>query len=289
MSENTNKKNYKQFSITTISDALIALSSLISASISNLEKFDEYTTEAMMLLEERHDSDLVDAKTYDDINDKSLFRQRELLALMADEAKDIFSYRTLRKWLKNHDVENKRLITTDLDADTASILNELHDVRNWSFHNVQSRLVAEKEHMEKEAERIEKEIGVKPVSTPMLNPIVVLKHKAYTLGMLESLINHNLTRHKMFQEVLMEMKKDYQSIYEMQDCFQIVMNPVSPYNPSLKLLITDCQSQTPVKVLIQEDIVGLDGRSADVANLSMAMQKRKYDGTEEAYEKYTGQ
>ena len=93
MSENTNKKNYKQFSITTISDALIALGSLISASISNLEKFDEYTTEAMMLLEERHDSDLVDAKTYDDINDKSLFRQRELLALMADEANDIFSYR----------------------------------------------------------------------------------------------------------------------------------------------------------------------------------------------------
>jgi hypothetical protein len=91
---------FKQFAINDLSDALLALGTLIASSISNLDKFIEYTKEAMEIRDQYKDAEVIPADVYEAISDKSLFRQRELLEYMADEAHDIFSYKTLRKFLR---------------------------------------------------------------------------------------------------------------------------------------------------------------------------------------------
>ena len=68
-----------------------------------LEKYKEYASEAKTLLENAN-SEYILAKNYDDINDKLLFRQYEILKLFADHQSSSFSYIDLRKLLKKRDI-----------------------------------------------------------------------------------------------------------------------------------------------------------------------------------------
>ena len=77
------KQQFKQFSITCAEDACIALGALISGVSVNLEKYKEYASEAESLLESIQE-EYVPAKEYDDVNDKLLYRQREILKFTAD-------------------------------------------------------------------------------------------------------------------------------------------------------------------------------------------------------------
>lgn len=266
-------KQFKQFSINTLSDALLALNALISPSISNLNKFEVYSKEAVSIRDHYQDGDLIPSDVYEAVHDKTLFCQRELLEYMADETKDTFSYKSLRKTLIK-----KGFLVRQLDQDTVEILNELHIIRNWTFHNVQSRLVAEKEVMQK---TIPSEYGGVAEIEPQLNPIVVVKYKAYTKDVLESFIHHNLTRSAQFSIILEEMKRDYQDMYDQLD------NPKMVSRFGTQLLVDDCKSITPVRTTVYEQIYGSKGNESDIPNLSMAIQKGKYDGTQESFDKYT--
>lgn len=265
---------FKQFAINDLSDALMALSTLILSSISNLDKFIEYSKEAMNICDQYNDADTIPADVYESISDKILFRQRELLEYMADEAHDIFSYKTLRKYLLK-----KNYLTRNLDQETSEVLNELHTIRNWTFHNVQSRLVAEKEAMEKTVPS--ELVGIAKIE-PQLNPIIVVKYKAYTKTMMESFIHHNLTRSAQFAIILDEMKRDYQDMYDQLSNLKIIAVP------GAELLVEGCESLTPVKTVIYEQVFGIKGTESDVPNISMAIQKGKYDGTQESFDKHTG-
>ena len=90
------KQQFKQFTINSIKDACLALGMLISGVVVNLEKYKEYATEAELLLE-KTDGEYVPAKEYESVNDKLLFRQREILKLTADHQSSSFSYIDLRK------------------------------------------------------------------------------------------------------------------------------------------------------------------------------------------------
>lgn len=74
------KQRYKQFAINSAQDACIVLASLISGITLNLAKYKEYALEAEDLLQNL-EGDYIVAKLYDDINDKLLFRQHEMLKL----------------------------------------------------------------------------------------------------------------------------------------------------------------------------------------------------------------
>lgn len=137
------KKKYKQFTIESIEDACGVLASLITEVSVNIDKYVEYTEEAISLLE-NEDDDYVDEKAYYDINDKLLFRQREILKVVADCQTSSFSYKQFRKLL-----QKKNYITDVLDEEIEKILSEFLDVRNWTFHNPQSLAVAKKEVAEK--------------------------------------------------------------------------------------------------------------------------------------------
>jgi hypothetical protein len=77
MSKNKQQqKNYKQFSITKLEDALVSLGSLISGVVVNLKKYKQYSEEVDVLInkyvkldEETEEEVLIPADEYDDIND----------------------------------------------------------------------------------------------------------------------------------------------------------------------------------------------------------------------------
>lgn len=247
------KQQFKKFSITCAEDACIVLGTLISGVSVNLDKYKEYASEAETLLENIQ-QEYVSAKEYDDINDKLLYRQREILKFTADHQISSFSYIKLRQIL-----EKNKYISSPLPEEVAVILSELLDVRNWTFHNPQSLLVAAKEAANKD---IPDELkGIVQV-TPQLNPVVIQKVNRYELVMLASLALHAQKRIDQFEKVLKNMKADYQEIYDSIE--------------GKHFLMTTHGISDSVQYVEVNGAAGLSDYHSDIAQISMAIQKSKY-------------
>lgn len=153
----------------------------------------------------------ISAKQYETVRDKVLYVQRELLRFLADYQSSSFSYISVRPiFIK------KGFLKRNLDDESTKAINELLDVllnvRNWTFHNAQSMLVADLEHAKK---TIPSElVGIAEIH-PMLNPVIIRRPKSYSRPMLEEFIHHNEVRIKQFDTILSEMKKDYQELYDL--------------------------------------------------------------------------
>ena len=257
------KKQFKQFSIDSSQDACLALGMVISGVIINLEKYKEYADEAEILLE-NSDAEYIPAKVYDDINDKLLYRQREILKLSADHQSSSFSYIGLRKLY-----EKKGYLKTSLSGEMVTLLNEMLDVRNWTFHNPQSLMVAAKEAAEK---GIPAELKGIAKIVPQLNPIIVQKIDKYELLMLASLTIHTQKRIEQFETVLNSMKSDYQEMFD-----SIEDKP---------LLMTAQGASSEVQYQDRFITSQFVGYQSDIAQISMAIQKSKYDGTDNVFNKW---
>ena len=109
---------------------------------------------------------------------------------------------------------------------------------------------------------------------PTLNPVVVRKVKTYAWTMLSDFIIHNGERADQFETIFSEMKKDYQEMYGLL--------PDTPY------IMTGIGLTKEVQYMEQE-IYNQDPKKAgsSIASLSMGIQKGKYDGTDEMFEKWT--
>lgn len=257
------KQKYKQFRITCIEDDCLALGSLITGVSVNLDKYKEYASEAENLFI-RVDKKYIHAKEYDDINDKLLYRQHEILKLMADSQSCSFSYKDFRKLL-----EKNKYVTSMLTQEVADILSELLDVRNWTFHNPQSLMVAAKEAAEKS---IPDELkGIVQVM-PQLNPVLIQKISQYEMIMLVSLILHTEKRIEQFEKVLAGMKADYQEMY----------NSIR----GKSYLVTLQGFSEAVQYVELSRTAGLSDHSSDIAQISMAIQKSKYDGSKEKFKEW---
>ena len=92
-----------------------------------------------------------------------------------------------------------------------------------------------------------------------------------------------MTRSAQFSVILNEMKRDYQDMYDQLD------NPKIFVGLDAELLVEKCESVIPVKSVVVEQIRGIRGNGSDIPNISMAIQKGKYDGTQESFDKWTGQ
>ena len=254
---------FKQFPINCKEDACFVLESLISSVIINIEKYKEYTEEAIALLDNTT-TEYVPAKLYDDVNDKLLYRQREILRFTADYQSSSFSYLNLRKI-----IEKKRYITDSLSPEVNAILSEFLDLRNWSFHNPQSLMVANKEAAEKNNPNVLKwQIKI----TRMLNPVIVPITDKYEIIMLASLTDHSQIRIEQFETILSSMKKDYETMYDSLDNI--------PYN------VTPTGLSKKVEYIKRFYTSSLTDISSDAAQISMAIQKSKYDGSDEAFNKW---
>ena len=257
------KQQFKQFPINSIQDACHVLGMMISGVIVHLTKYKEYSGEANDLLE-NCDTEFIPAKQYEDIKDKLLYRQFEILKLIADCQSSSFSYIELRKLLKK-----KQYLKTQLPENISSFLNELLDVRNWTFHNPQSLTVAAKEAAEK---TIPDYLKAYLKIQPQLNPVIVQVADKYETRLLASFVLHTQSRIERFEAILKNMQSDYQEMYDS------IEN--KPY------LLTRVGFSSVVQYRPHFVTMGLFGYHNDVAQISMAIQKSKYDGTEEMFNKW---
>ena len=260
---NGTQKQYKQFPINDESDACVVLGSLISGVIINLEKYSEYANEAIELLKNL-DEEYVPAKDYDGINDKLLYRQHEILKFISDHQKSSFSYIEVRKIFKE-----KNFLPKEFDENANSLLKELLDIRNWTFHNPQSMLSAGKEVAEK---NIPEEFKSVTKIMPQLNPVIIREIEYYDVNMLVSLIRHTQKRIVQFNQILSCMKEDYQAIFDrIQGRSLLLLNGSDPFK--IQYIKHKCVSR-------------LGDYGNDVSQISMAIQKSKYDGSKKAYDDF---
>lgn len=265
------KKQYKQFAINSCEEGMMALSSLIVMLIINLNKYKEYFTEVDFLckkyinLQDNSEKEInIPSKEYDDINDKLLYRQREILKVLADHQSSSFSYINLREYL----VKRKYLVK-ELDSDTHKMLLEFLDIRNWSFHNPQSLLVASKEIAVK---RLPKELVEMVNIEPQLNPILIDTVTHYDLPMLITLVIHANKRIEQFELILENMKADYSEMNK-------------KITPKKYLILNGKLTEEVVYKEIPRISRFID-QSSDMAQISMAIQKSKYDGSNKSFNEW---
>ena len=258
------KQQYKQYAINTIEDACAVLKGLIVPVILDMEKFEQYSKEAQEILIKYKNVEEIPADVYDSVHDKLLYQQRELLRFIADHQTSSFSYIDVRKKFEKQGFLKRKLSTRSSET-----LNELLELRNWSFHNVQSMFVAD---IELAKRSIPPELqGIAEIK-PMLNPIVIRKVKIYKREMLEGFVHHNSVRLEQFKVVLSDMKEDYQEMFSLL--------------PDQSSVIVGIGKNSKVQYVVQE-ISGQSEKSAgkDIAAVSMGIQKGRFDGTDEAIQK----
>lgn len=256
MSKGT-KQQYKQFKINTLEDACTVLKALIVPVVIDLEKFENYSIEAEEVLKAYNPTSTIPTNIYDSLHDKIIYQQRELLRLMADHQSSSFSYIEVRKIL-----EKKNFLKRTLPEKSRKTLNELLELRNWSFHNVQSMLVAD---LEIAKSTIPPELREIAEIRPMLNPVIIRKVSNYEWKMLEGFTIHNKTRCEQFRMILSEMKEDYQEL--------INALPDEVYTVTCRNSSRDVQYIEQVVTTMNAEKAG-----SKIASLSMQIQKGKYDG-----------
>ena len=254
------KQHFKQFTINNAEDGCLALQSLISSVVIHLHRYKQYSDEAETLFMNT-DSKTVPAENYEAVNDKLLYRQHELLKYMADHQSSSFSYIELRKQLVK-----QGFLTEPLNEELTQVLNDLLDVRNWTFHNPQSMMVAAKDAMEK---RIPDSLKGITTVTPQINPVVIPMVVSYDSLMLASLVIHTKKRIEQFESILSAMKSDY----------QVLVNSL----PKPTFLFGKDGLTPDVQYMEHHIVSRLDDMHSDIAQISMAIQKSSYDGTDEKY------
>ena len=256
-------KQYKKYSINDVEHACSALNSLIAPVEVNLEKYKEYYQEAIELLV-NSEEDVIPAKEYENVYDKILHRQHELLKFIADHHSSSFSYMNLRGLLLK-----SGYLKNELNEDIRALLNEFLNIRNWTFHNPQSMLVAEDEVVVK---RIPEEFKEFVKIVPQVNPVIIKDIVGYTVEKLASFIYHLESRIRQFEMILSCMKNDYQELY---DSIKIKPMIISPGADMFK-----------VQYCRQKVISGIDDFGSDIAQISMAIQKSKYDGSDDKFNEW---
>lgn len=272
------KINYKIYPVKTNENALEILGDLIINVINNLNLHLKYHEELRELaikyfnkadeVERESRNITIPTDEYLNIKDKLLYRQMKLLLILADEQKTSFSYKNFRKFLKD-----KGFLTDNLPEKISNHLNELLKLRNWTFHNTQSNYTAKQEVAQKEAPPF---CEVRHI----FNPLILLKYSYIDIKELMSYDNVLEYRENIYTSILEYMKKDYESIYklipEYKSGYELIFTPGGPKT---------IKKDGPVQYIIKnidgtKDFMGL---SSKAVQLSMAIQKSQYDGSDEKY------
>lgn len=268
MSQKRSKKEFKQYSINTLEDAMFVLQSLIAATIRHLEIFDKYSDQAVRLYEKYRNTNVIPADEYDPIHDMVLYRQRELLTYLADRQSSSFSYYGVRDLLLK-----RKFLTKELDKTSSTILKDFLIIRNSTFHNVQSILVANTEVADHKIEEMNQKYGIKASRMVSYNPVVVDRITAYPIMMLESFIEHNELRSRQFSYILDVMKRDYEDLYKQ-------------YNKAAIVVGSAIINNSIVSYKFHDQIFNIND-ATDITGVSLNIQKGKYDGSAESYIKST--
>ncbi|EJT5938961.1 hypothetical protein QTI54_04675 [Clostridium perfringens] len=262
------KKNntLKQFKFSKKEDYLFVLEDIIGNSYMDILEYGRYIIELRKICEENESNGKVNDQIYRDIKAKLLHSSSQLLKFIADKQSDSMSYNKFRELFNK---SNTLGIKLDENKQLDNQLSELLNLRNWTFHNPQSLLVAQKELKDKEKERMEKEYlerfpkEFRKYITPMKDYglILIEQYDYCDLDMLISLYKHNVERYKVYDKIIDCMISDYSKIL------------------GREVIIKDGKAYGNRKLFH-------DGLA--IANLSMAIQSGKYkENDDEKFSKIT--
>jgi len=272
-------RNYKTFPINSVEDGLAVLGQLIIMVKSDLEKYTLYNIELNSITKqyikfESENGDIIEntpipESIFHNMNDKIMYRQMMLLKTLADDQKSSYSYKNLRRFLKSQNHLKKAL-----PEKAVRILNDFLDIRNWSFHNSQSRFTAAKEVAEKTIPSgHESIVSIKY----QLNPLYSCTDEYFDALHFVSLDLHMEQRIEKVSYLLDCMIMDYEEMYKL-------LNPQGfvYFNGELldntKVNYRFIKNKTPKKFFDRSDMT---------TQISMSIQQNKYDGTKEQFKKWT--
>lgn len=244
-------KNYKNFPFNKKEDYLYAAKILIVRTYSALKKYKFYRDK----LQEEVDRiiankiEYIDVSYYEEWEDKQKNVSHNLLTCFIDDTSTGFSYVMFRKLVNRSEYKDALY---ELDIETKGYLEELRDVRNWTFHFAQSDFVAIKEVMYKGInEDLQKYI------TFSGTPIIIDFPQLVSGKFMQSLFLHMSKRIRVFDKLFDCMLMDYQNLLGQEvEIIEAVASPMEYGGPDFM-----------------------------TAQLSMAMQKKRYDGTKESFER----
>lgn len=279
MGKGKKNRNYKVSPISCIEEGLGVLGNLIMSTIWHLEKYVAYAGEVDNIISQsvtldENTKDVLEMRpvpedVFHNLNDKLMYRQMMILKLFADEQSASFSYRNVRKLFKK-----LGYLKGELPQEISQTLNELLDIRNWTFHNPQSLYTAQKEVMTQSIPGSFRSI-VSP--KPQTNPVYITINNFFDVTYLCSLSLHTETRIKQFSAVLDNMKKDYKEMYQKTKPQGIILFRDEVFD----------SRDVQFRIYREEQPKGLLDTADLTAQISMAIQKGKYDGTDEVFHKWT--
>lgn len=244
-------RNYKNFPFNKKEDYLYAGNVLIACTYRALKRYKYYHSKLREELERMivNKIEYIDTSYYEEWEDKQKNVSHNLLTCFIDETSTGFSYVMFRKLVNRSEYKDA---LNELDVETKGYLAELRDVRNWTFHFAQSDFVALKEVTYKGInEELQKYI------TFCGTPIVLDFSPLISSAFMESLYQHMSMRIQIFDKLFGCMLGDYQNLLGQE--VKIVEALATP--------------------------IEYGGPEFMTAQLSMAIQKKKYDGTEESFER----
>lgn len=245
------KKHYKNLNFNSKEDYLVASYSLIGEINDSLKRYIRYGNNLENFITKLSEEEVhyVSTEEFHEWKDKLQNVSHELIMFFVDEVKTGFSYIKFRKL-----IERTEYHLDELQQDIKDDLKELGEVRNWSFHNPQSKYVAQIELIAKEMPWVLRQKNVY-----QFNPIKVGYTEKTSISCLFSLSIHVGKRTQVFLRLLKAFMHDFETLLGEEVHIEWV----------------------------NEGVNELLNYSTRVAQLSMAMQKRKYDGSDEQFQNIT--
>ena len=250
---NMRKANYKNFNFNKKEDYLYGLYFVISTAYDGIKKYKRHIKELseyqIKIIQEK--CEYIDSSIYQEWMDRHQNTMHLLLKCFVDNTSTGFSYVMFRQMIARSTYakllpEQPETIKKDLE--------ELRDVRNWTFHFAQSDIVANKEIF---LQSVPQELRKSVIYN--LNPIVIEEYSKVSAVYIDSLRCAMERRLKVFTEIFEQMKIDYESVLGTE--VSIVERPIK--------------------------LLEYGHNDFAMAQLSMAMQKKQYDGSQESFEEIT--
>lgn len=234
-------------------DYLFVLYSLIAYVAGALDDYKHYNNELITFLNMKHDNseETVDKYTYMDFTNKTHDVSMSLIMYLVDCQESSMSYLMFRKII---DKKASLFKIKELSHEIKEMLNELRDVRNWTFHNPQSSYVASKEYLIKQ---LPTEFRKPEYFTYRFKPIIIDDYLNYDIYNLISLQIHIEKRIVTYEQILEQMINDYECLLgeKVEVQFKVIEEPKRAFDSNYA-----------------------------VAQLSMSMQ-RGYDGSDQSFKK----
>lgn len=235
--------NYKQFIMNTQDEYIIVFRFLLGDVYSLIKGYQKILSRELNKLEKLKQKKILvlDIEEYSDTKTLISSYQDDLLMTLIDQQKSSYSYKSVRDRIKKKNLFNLKDFSQHINQE----INELVDIRNWTFHNPQSNIYAQLESMKKQFNKDFQQYIIANTTSY----VKITNSKYVDIIFYEDMLNYYQKRLETFKKLFELMKIDF----------------------------FDIKGE---EIILEEEYIDLplsfDHPSVTAANISMAIQKGRY-------------